>query len=257
MIFDVKMEYFRRKSRLVAGGHITNTPAANTYASVVSRESVRLALMLAALNAPEVKCSDAMNAYITAPITEKVWTILGPKFGVDQGKKALIVRALYGLKSAGAAFRTHLCICMKRLGYTPCLDDPDLWYKAEVIPDDGFEYYSYIICYVDDILVIHHDSLSILKRINSYFKLKPASIDDPDIYLGAKLTKMNLTNGTLCWTLSPSKYFQEAVRNHKQALKDTYVENHKLPKHAPNPFPMGYKPEMNLTIIFEPELASY
>ena len=117
--------------------------------------------MLAALNALEVKCGDVMNAYITASITEKVWNILGPKFGSDQGKKTLTVRALYGLKSAGSAFRTHLCICMKGLGYTPYLADPDLWYTAEVRPDDGFEYYSYIICYVDDILVINHDSLSI------------------------------------------------------------------------------------------------
>ena len=46
---------------------MTDTPAAITYASVVSRESVRLALMLAALNALEVKCGDVMNAYITAP----------------------------------------------------------------------------------------------------------------------------------------------------------------------------------------------
>ena len=70
MIFDVKMEDFRRKSRLVAGGHRTDTPAAIKYDSVVSRESVRLVLMLAALNALEVKCGDAMNAFITAPITE-------------------------------------------------------------------------------------------------------------------------------------------------------------------------------------------
>ena len=121
MIFDVKMEDFRRKSRLVAGGHMTDTPAAITYDSVVSRESVRLALMLAALNALEVKCGDVMNAYITDPINEKIWTILRPKFGADQGKKALIVRALYGLKSAGAAFRTHLCICMKGMGYNHVL----------------------------------------------------------------------------------------------------------------------------------------
>ena len=51
--------------------------------------------MLASLNALEVKCGNVMNSYITAPITEKVWTILGPKFGAEQGKKALIVRELY------------------------------------------------------------------------------------------------------------------------------------------------------------------
>jgi hypothetical protein len=35
MIFDVKMEDFRRKARFVAGGHKTDTPHAMTYASVV------------------------------------------------------------------------------------------------------------------------------------------------------------------------------------------------------------------------------
>ena len=40
IIFDVKMEDFRRKARLVAGGHVTEAPATLTYASVVSRESV-------------------------------------------------------------------------------------------------------------------------------------------------------------------------------------------------------------------------
>jgi hypothetical protein len=33
MIFDVKMEDFCRKARIVAGGHTTDTPHAMTYAS--------------------------------------------------------------------------------------------------------------------------------------------------------------------------------------------------------------------------------
>ena len=50
MIFDVKMLdsncTLRRKARYVAGGHTTETPAALTYASVVSRDSVRIALTI-------------------------------------------------------------------------------------------------------------------------------------------------------------------------------------------------------------------
>jgi hypothetical protein len=65
---------------------------------------VHIALTLVALNDLEVKVGDVLNAYITAPITERVWTVLGPEFGQDAGKSAMIVRALYGLKSAGAAF---------------------------------------------------------------------------------------------------------------------------------------------------------
>jgi hypothetical protein len=74
----VKMEDFRRKARFVEGGHTTDNPHAMTYASVVSRESARVALTLDALNDLDVNMADVENAYLTAPITEKVWTVLGP-----------------------------------------------------------------------------------------------------------------------------------------------------------------------------------
>ena len=117
MIFDIKMEDLQQKSRLVAGGHKIKAPATITFASVVSHETIRLALTISALNDLEVKVGDVLNVYITAPITEKVWTVLRPEFGHDQGKSAVIMQALYGLKSAGAAFRAHLASCMRHLGY--------------------------------------------------------------------------------------------------------------------------------------------
>jgi hypothetical protein len=46
LIFDVKMEDFQRKARLLAGGQMTEMPAAVTYASVVSHEAVRIAFTL-------------------------------------------------------------------------------------------------------------------------------------------------------------------------------------------------------------------
>lgn len=88
------MEDFQRKARLVAGGHMTEAPASITYASVVSRESVRIALPIAALNDLDVKTADIEDAYLTASVGEKIRCRLGPEFGADAGKKALIVRAL-------------------------------------------------------------------------------------------------------------------------------------------------------------------
>ena len=149
-VFDVKMNSFQRKFRLVGGGHQTETPATLTYASVVSRESVRIALTLAALNDLEVKAADIQNAYLTAPNKERIWTRLGPEFGGDEGKRALVVRALYGLKFAGASYRSHFADCLRHLGYHPCLADPDIWMKFETRPDDGYKYYAYILVYVDD-----------------------------------------------------------------------------------------------------------
>ncbi len=98
------MEDFRQKARLVAGCHLTKAPATIIYASLVSRETVSLALTFASLNDLKVKVGNVLNAYITAPVKEKVWTILGPEFGLDSGKNAIIVHALYELKSAGAVF---------------------------------------------------------------------------------------------------------------------------------------------------------
>ena len=83
IIFDIKMENFRSKARLVTGGHKTTSPAAVTYASFVSRETVHIALTLTALNDLEVKCGYVLNAYIAAPVTEKIWTYLGPEHGTD------------------------------------------------------------------------------------------------------------------------------------------------------------------------------
>ena len=51
---------------------MTAALATLTYASVVSRETLCIALMITALNGLEVKAGDVLNAYITAPVTKKV-----------------------------------------------------------------------------------------------------------------------------------------------------------------------------------------
>ena len=89
----------------------------------------------------------------------------------------------HGIKSAGAAFRKHLADCMRVLGYKSFPADHDLWYKAAV-DLDGDKYYSYILYYVDDILVVHRDAMPIMKKINKFFLLKPDSVGDPNMYLG-------------------------------------------------------------------------
>ena len=257
MIFDVKMEAnFRRKARLVAGGHQTDQPSVPTYASVVSRETVRIALTYAALNDLEVKGSDIKNAYLAAPCEEKVYTILGPEFGPDQGKYAIITRALYGLKSAGSSFNRHLADCMQHMGYKPCKADPDLWIKPEQRPDDGVWYYSYVLFYVDDCLAIRHDATECLKQLDKYFPMKENSIGDPDIYLGAKLRRVRLDNGVTCWALSSAKYVVEAVTNTEKYMKE-YLGIQRFPKTGSGPWPNGYVSEIDESPELEPAKANY
>ncbi|KAI2489323.1 Reverse transcriptase (RNA-dependent DNA polymerase) [Fragilaria crotonensis] len=174
MIFDVKMD-LTRKARFVAGGHMTEPPPSITYSCVVSRDSVRLAFLIAALNDLDITACDVGNAYLNAPCREKIWFVAGPEFGSRQGTVIKVVRALYGLKSSGAAWRSMFNSTILEMGFVPTVADPDVYRRANVKPD-GFKYYEYILVYVDDVLIISHDTDTHLKRIQASYDLNPDSI---------------------------------------------------------------------------------
>ena len=214
LIFDVKMgENFRRKARFVAGGHTTEVPSALTYASVVSRDSVQIALTIAALNGLDVMACDIQNAYLTADCRERIWTRAGPEFGSEAGMIFIVRKALYGLKSAGAAFRALLAETLHDMGYRPTRADPDVWLRPAV-KADGFEYYELVLCYVDDVLSMSADPKATLRALQSVFKLKDDKIAEPDIYLGAQLGKIKI-DGLECWTMSAEKYVLASVRKQR------------------------------------------
>ena len=174
-IFDVKMD-FTGKARLVAEGHRTPDPVYSTYAGVVSREAVRIALTYAALNGLNVEAADIQNAYLTAPTSEKFYITCGPEFGSENiGKNAIVTRALYGTKSAGRAFRNHLRDCMDHLGYFPCKADNDLWIRLAK-KNDGSDYYENMLLYTDDCLCIFEHPRQALLKLDKYFKLKKESV---------------------------------------------------------------------------------
>ncbi len=109
---------------------------------------------------------------------------------------------------------------MRQMGYTSCKADPDLRWKAVTRPEDNVHYYAYILCYVDDILCIHHDPVSVMSEISSYLPLTPSSVGNPDIYLRAKLKQTQLPNGAMAWGLSPSKYIMQVAKNCQVHLTD-------------------------------------
>ena len=79
----------RRKSRFISDWHKTKTSATITYLSVVSRDSVRIALTIAALNDLDVFAYDIQNAYLTEDCIEQVWVVDKPEFGSKSGKNML------------------------------------------------------------------------------------------------------------------------------------------------------------------------
>ena len=92
IIFDVKMgKNFRSKARFVADGHKTKNLASMTYSSVVSRDSVWIALTIAALNDLDVLASDIQNNYLRTDCRERVFLIARTKLG-SQDRKNMLVR---------------------------------------------------------------------------------------------------------------------------------------------------------------------
>eukprot|EP00804_Cyclotella_cryptica_P027062 CCRYP_013685-RA/>CCRYP_013685-RA protein AED:0.41 eAED:0.41 QI:0/0/0/1/1/1/2/0/261 len=136
---------FHTEAPFIAGGHMTETPTALTYSSVVVQDSVRLAFFIATLNDIDVNSCDIRNAYLHAPCREKVWFKAGIECGEHSGKVMKVVRALYGLKSAGASRRLMFSnFIINQLGFTPTWVDSDV-YCRKAMKDDGTYYYE-LIC---------------------------------------------------------------------------------------------------------------
>ena len=248
IIFDIKLgENFRRKARYVAGGHTTETPASLTYSSMVARDSVRIAFLLAALNDLDVKACDIQNAYLTADCREKIYTIAGPEFGSERGSIMVVKKALYGLKSSGAAFRALLAERLYEIGFVPSKGDSDVWMRPGVKPN-GFEYWEYILCYVDDVLCVSHKTTETLQALQRFFKLKDDKIDEPDMYLGAEVSKIQ-SDGTEFWTMSGEIYIKTAVRNLEDVLSSRGL---RLPSKCYTPLSSNYRPELDTS----PELKA-
>ena len=165
---------FTRKARWVKYGHRTPDPETSSYSGVVSCKSIRILLTYAALHEVDVMAADIRNAYLHAPTSEKHLIICDADLhGIEHaGKRACIVRALYGGKLAGMDFWIHLRACMDILGFTSCFAEPDLWMRQSK-RGNGTSYYEYVLLYVDDCLVIPDNAENVIRmEIGKYFELK-------------------------------------------------------------------------------------
>ena len=257
MIFDVKIT-LDRKARYVAGGHQTEPTKDMTFASVVSRDSIRIAFLVAALNDLEVLSADVAGAYLNAKAKEKVYTTAGKEFGPDkQGRPVLITRALYGLRSSGKAFRDHMAATLRDFGYSSCKADPDVWMHTKMKPD-GFQYWSYILVYTDDLLVVDHEPQIIMDYMASRYTLKPGSVMEPTTYLGSQISKFRIEGSEdpdkPRWAMSAETYVKQAVADVETELDKV---DQRLPTRVTTPMSQGYRPELDQSRELDPTRGQY
>ena len=89
------------------------------------------------MNRLSVLAYNIQNAYLTVLYREKIHITAGPEFGSDKGKTMIIIRALYGLKSLGVAFRAFLAETLYDIGYKPSIAETDVWMRPG-LKSNGF-----------------------------------------------------------------------------------------------------------------------
>ena len=119
----------------------------------------------------------------------------------------------------------------------------DVWYLPAVKPDD-FEYYKYVLIFVDDILNISHDTKATMETLGTLYQLNADSVGPPANYLSRIVGKFQLEDGTMAWFMSANYYVKVACANivtmlEKDGLKLATGRQAKRPYHE------KYKPEVD------------
>ena len=119
---------------------------------------------------------------------------------------------------------------------------------------NGEKYYAYILCYVDDLLIVHEEPYKDMEKIKDHYPVTEKSIGPPTVYLGANIKKLRSNTANLdCWGASSEQYVKNAVKNVKTRLKnDGFIFNKKLSdvNYSPDsPFSnKQYRPEIDTTL---------
>ena len=242
MVFDVKFD-LRRKSRLVAGGNHTENPKEDIYSGVVGMETIRLAFTLAAMNNLQVCAADVGNAFLYGKTKEKVYIVAGPEFGEHAGKRMIIEKGLYGLKTSAARFHEHLSAKLRSMGFYPSRADADLWMR------ECGDHYEYVATYVDDLLVFSRKPLEIIQEVQKDYILK--GVGKPEYYLGGNVDELDehWTQRGVFTALSARTYIKNVIGKLEQMVGKEFAKER-------SPMSEAYHPEMDETPFVSAERAS-
>ncbi len=107
----------------------------------------------------------------------------------------IVTRALYGLKSSGAAWRSVFTESLRKMGWIPTRINSDV-YRRRGIKPNGENYWELLLVYVDDCLAVSHDPETTMLKIGEIYELKDDKFGTPESYLGAGIEKFTHPDGT-------------------------------------------------------------
>jgi hypothetical protein len=139
------------------------------------------------------------------------------------------------------------------MGYRSTIADPDVFIRKASKPN-GFEYFEFLLTYVDDCLCISARPEDTMEVIGKIYDLKD-TVKPPERYLGANIKKWQLPDGREVWSMSGKDYVKNAVKICKDLLA-TNGKTLKSGRQAKRPMARTYRPELDVSQVLEPELSS-
>ena len=137
-----------------------------------------------------------------------------------EGKYAIIIRALYDLKTSGTSWRHHLAAEIQELGFMSTKPDVDV-YRRKSSKTDGTPYYEYLVVYVDDIICMSEDPSKWMNVLASRYRLREVGI--PKRFIGSDIKRKQYIdeNGyqAFCWAFGSDTYVKDACNLAESQMK--------------------------------------
>lgn len=248
IIYDCKFD-LRRKARLVLNGNLTpDVNKDDKFSGVIGTEAVRLGFLAAEIYGLDCCVADVATAFLHGITREKLYIIAGPEFGPKlAGKRLVVYKSCYGLKTSAARFHEHLAAKIRKLGFKPSRADNDLWMRPT---SDGS--YDFLATYVDDLAVWSKDPMPIIEALQQDYTLR--GIGKPEYYLGGNIEHLHedslWTKHGVKMAMSAETYIQNTLER-MQRLLDTGDF-----KKADTPMIADYHPEQESSPLLDPLTAS-
>ncbi|KAK8697812.1 hypothetical protein V6N13_113953 [Hibiscus sabdariffa] len=174
------------KGRLVAKGfrQIHGVDYDETFSPVAMFKSIRILLAVAAFNDYEIWQMDVKTAFLNGKLEEDVYMTQPEGFVTPEnaGKVCKLQRSIYGLKQASRSWNLRFNEAIQEFGFIRNEDEPCVCKKF------SGSIVSFLILYVDDILIIGNDipTLQSIKTwLSSCFSMK--DLGEAAYILGVKI----------------------------------------------------------------------
>ncbi|MBW0476697.1 hypothetical protein O181_016412 [Austropuccinia psidii MF-1] len=172
---DLKLDYWLVGTTWTCGVYF-----GKTYAPTGRLNSLGCLISYAVSRGLEFNQVDVKSAFLNAPLSEAVYLSIRQGLHLDKTKTCLCLKkAIYGLKQAPLAWYNSLRSWLIEVGFSVCVSEPCVFYRAGVSP-------IWLYVHVDDIAIFGKEALTFKTELKSRFDIK--DIGTVDLMLGIKVS---------------------------------------------------------------------